>query len=171
MRGQWRPIYQALAMQQALGQQQYVIRSLSAVAAVALQPGELARALQQMDEIMSTVDLAATQQINEPLACALICYQVLQANADPRAEPMLQIAWQRLQSQAATLGDETLRRSFLENVKVNQVISALYAPHNPGIREASRIGESAAPPFRAVGAARDHWRFPAICASCGSVGI
>ena len=133
---------QALATQQALGQQQYVLRSLSALAAVALQQGELAAALQQVNEIIATVDLAATQQINEPLACALICYQVLQANADPRAEPLLQIAWQRLQSQAATIDDETLRQSFLENVQVNQAIRGLYASPKLGITEDAKLGES-----------------------------
>jgi hypothetical protein len=52
---------------------------------------------------------------------------VSHATGDPRAEPVLEIAWQRLQAQAATIDDETLRRSFLENVKVNQLIRELYA--------------------------------------------
>jgi LuxR family transcriptional regulator, maltose regulon positive regulatory protein len=37
------------------------------------------------------------------------------------------IAGQRLQAQAATIGDETLRQSFLENIKVNRLIRELYA--------------------------------------------
>jgi len=116
---------QALAAQQAHGQPQLVIQTLSEMAAVALQQGELAAALHRVNEVLAAVDLATTQEINEPLACALICYQVLQANGDARADAILQIAWQRLQTQAATIDDETLRRSFLERVKVNRTIREL----------------------------------------------
>ncbi|MFN8495020.1 MAG: tetratricopeptide repeat protein [Caldilineaceae bacterium] len=122
---------QALAAQQAYGQQHLVIRTRSEMAASALQQGDLTTALQQVEEILASVDLATTQQIHEPLACALICYQVLQVKEDARAGLVLHIAWQRLQSQAATIDDEALRRSFLENVKVNQSIRELYAIKQP----------------------------------------
>jgi hypothetical protein len=122
---------QAIVEQRSLGVQHQVIQTLSELAAFALQQGELATALQRVDEILSSVDLATTQEINEPLACALICYQVLRATGDPRAEPVLEIAWQQLQAQAATIDDETLRRSFLENVKVNRLIREFYALEKP----------------------------------------
>jgi predicted ATPase len=118
---------QALAAQQAHGQQHLVIRTLSEMAAVALAQGDLAAALSRVEEIWASVDLATTQEIREPLACGLVCYQVLQATGDPRAAPLLESVWQRLQVQAATIGDETLRQSFLEKVKVNRVISQLTA--------------------------------------------
>jgi tetratricopeptide (TPR) repeat protein len=117
---------QALAAQQAHGQQHLVIYTLSEMAASALQQGDLTTALQQVEEILASVDLATTEEVHEPLACALICYQVLQRNGDARAERVLRIAWQRLQSQVITIDDEKLRRSFLEKVEVNRTISALY---------------------------------------------
>jgi uncharacterized protein (DUF2225 family) len=104
-----------------------VIQTLSELAALALQQGELPAALQQVEELLSAVDLATIQEISEPLACLLTCYQVLQANADPRAASVLQIAWQRLQSQAATIDEKTLRRSFLEQVPVNRAIGVAFA--------------------------------------------
>jgi hypothetical protein len=116
---------QALAAQQAHGQQHLVIRTLSAMAASALQQGDLVAALQHVEAILSGVDLATTEEIHEPLACALICYQVLQSNGDARADRVLRITWQRLQSQVITIDDEKLRRSFLEKVEVNRTISAL----------------------------------------------
>lgn len=59
----------------------------------------------------------------------LILYQILSANADPRAQTVLHQAWAYVQSQAAKLDDPQLRDSFLTNVPVNRALAQLIAAH------------------------------------------
>ncbi|MDQ3249141.1 MAG: tetratricopeptide repeat protein, partial [Chloroflexota bacterium] len=132
--GAWREaqaVYQqALAIQRQLGRQPAVIETLCELARLALAQGLAADALQLVDEILAAGDLATVQGVNEPLLCDLTCYQVLQANGDVRAGGVLVAAYHRLESQAATLDDDRLRQSFLENVPVNQLIVAAYLDQN-----------------------------------------
>ncbi|MEM7539190.1 MAG: hypothetical protein AAF639_43935 [Chloroflexota bacterium] len=51
-----------------------------------------------------------------------VCYQVLKALNDARADGVLQSSYEQLQTWADGIEDEELRRSFLENVAVNQMI-------------------------------------------------
>jgi NADPH-dependent 7-cyano-7-deazaguanine reductase QueF len=46
----------------------------------------------------------------------LACYQVLQANHDPRADRILETAYTLLQERAVKITTRTLHRSFMENV-------------------------------------------------------
>ena len=62
----------------------------------------------------------------EPFRIYLTCYQVLQAVDDPRAEEILETAYEMLQERAAKIEDESLQRSFLENVPINREIIAEY---------------------------------------------
>ena len=57
-----------------------------------------------------------------PLRIYLTCYQVLQANDDPRADRVLITAYDLLQERAAKIDDELLRRSYLENVAAHREI-------------------------------------------------
>ena len=52
----------------------------------------------------------------------LTCYHVLRANQDARAEVVLREAHDLLQESAAKIGDEEMRRSFLENVAAHHEI-------------------------------------------------
>ena len=54
------------------------------------------------------------------------CYRVLSANEDPRAGEILDAAYHQLQERAATIEDEDLRRSYLENVPHHREITALW---------------------------------------------
>jgi hypothetical protein len=54
------------------------------------------------------------------------CYRVLSANGDPRAGETLDAAYHLLQERAATIEDEDLRRSYLENVPHHREIIALW---------------------------------------------
>ena len=60
----------------------------------------------------------------EPLRVYLTCYQVLQANGDPRAQDVLNTAYTLLQERAANIEDLALRRSYLENVPYHREIVA-----------------------------------------------
>ena len=56
----------------------------------------------------------------------LMCYRVLSANEDPRADGMLQFAHAQLLTLAAQF-DEDARRSFLENVPAHREIASEWA--------------------------------------------
>ena len=62
----------------------------------------------------------------EPFRIYLTCYQVLEANGDARAQEVLEKAYSLLQERAATIEDEALHRSYLENVPENREIVALW---------------------------------------------
>jgi predicted ATPase/transcriptional regulator with XRE-family HTH domain len=121
---------EALAIQRKLGQQPAVVETSCALARLALAQAQVAEAVALVDEILAGRDPDSLPDGNEPLLCALSCYQVLQANGDNRAQPLLRTAYAHLQSQAATIPDADLRRSFLENVAVNRVIWAEYHSQN-----------------------------------------
>jgi hypothetical protein len=54
------------------------------------------------------------------------CYRVLSANGDPRAGETLDAAYHLLQERAATIKDESLRCSYLENIPHHREIIALW---------------------------------------------
>ena len=91
-------------------------------------------ALTQVDEILSymednTPPRGSSHPLDgaeEPFRILLTCYQVLKANDDPRAEPILIDAYNLLNTRATNIGDEHLRDCFLNNVAVNREIVAEY---------------------------------------------
>jgi predicted ATPase/transcriptional regulator with XRE-family HTH domain len=117
---------QALAIQRELGQQHWVLETLSELARIALAQGRPAAALALVEEILAGRAASAPPRAREPLEVALVCYRVLQAAGDPRGGPVLTDAYQRLQNQAATLEDDALRQSFLGDVAVNRELRAAH---------------------------------------------
>ena len=89
---------------------------LTGLARIALAKGDLARVQTYVEEILSELDRGALIDIMEPFRAYLVCYRVLQANGDPRAEEMLSTAHRILQEQAAKIADEELRHWFVENM-------------------------------------------------------
>jgi class 3 adenylate cyclase len=101
------------------------------LARVALARGEPAQALGHVQEILGCLETYPTLESTlEPLVIYMTCYRVLRTcaglrgRADPRAREVLHAAHGLLQEQAAHIDDETLRRSFLENVVVHRQIVA-----------------------------------------------
>lgn len=62
-----------------------------------------------------------------PIRVSLMCWRLLTAWDDPRADSLLQKMAHTIQTQADNIEDQELRRSFLENVPENQEILALAA--------------------------------------------
>ena len=62
----------------------------------------------------------------EPLRACLTCTHVLRVVDDPRAEDALEAAYRLLLERAATIEDEGLRCSYLENVPFHREIIALW---------------------------------------------
>lgn len=60
-----------------------------------------------------------------PQDLLLIAYQILVANAEPRAQAVLRQAWNYVQEQAAKIDDPRLRETFLTNVPANRELARL----------------------------------------------
>jgi tetratricopeptide (TPR) repeat protein len=97
------------------------VEPLAGLARVALAQNNPMKALAYVKEFMPLLDTA-----DDPYQEYLTCYHVLQANNDPRADEILNTAYRLLQENASSLSDEESRTSFLENVKVNREIVALW---------------------------------------------
>ncbi len=110
-----------------LDTQPSAVLSLSGLARVVLALGDLALAQRQAEEILAHLETGTLKGAKEPLLeIYLACYQVLRVKGDPRAEEVVIAAYDLLQEQAVSIGDETLERSFLENVAVHQKIVAAH---------------------------------------------
>lgn len=116
----------AADLRRALGANALLAESLAGMARVALARADAQRAQAILEEIlrlMETTDLA--EGADEPFLVRWVCYQVLRANQDPRADAFLCASYDLLQQTAARVDDEDLRRSFLENVAAHrQIVSA-----------------------------------------------
>jgi hypothetical protein len=86
-----------------------------------------AGALAHVGEILAYIEAhPALEGTLEPLRIYLTCTEVLRAVDDPRAEEVREAAYRLLQERAATIEDEGLRRSYLENVPYHREIVTLW---------------------------------------------
>jgi hypothetical protein len=111
---------QAILMRRALGVPSRVMEPLAGLARVALAQGDTSSALNYGEEILAYLETGSLAGTDAPFWIYLTCYRVLQAHQDSRAPVILQMAHRLLQARAATIGDERLRRSFLENVPAHR---------------------------------------------------
>ncbi len=131
---------QALDLRRGLGQASLAMESLAGLAELALARGDLSQARAHAEEIVRHLDSGTLDGAEEPLWVLLTCYRVLRAAHDPRAGRMLRTAHGLLQEQAAQIGGDDLRRSFLEGVVVHREIAAAYR-NLPAIRGAAEEAE------------------------------
>jgi tetratricopeptide (TPR) repeat protein len=114
---------QALALQRELGQANLAMEPLAGLARVSLAQGDLAQARAHVAEILAHLEGHTLDGTDEPLRVYLTCYRVLCAAQDARAQEILATAHRLLRERAARIGNEELRRSFLENVAVHREIA------------------------------------------------
>jgi adenylate cyclase len=100
----------------------YTKQAQAGLADIALAQGNLAGAQAPLNEIVNYLKTRSVSSIDEIFWIYLTCYRILQASSDLRARPTLQAAHTLLQEIAATIDDESLRISFLKNVRVNREI-------------------------------------------------
>ncbi len=117
---------EALDIRRALGQDNLAMDSLAGLARVCLARGEPPQAQGYVEEILRFAHGGGLAGTEEPLWVYLTCYQVLEANQDPRARSLLAEAFRVLQERAAHFPDEETRRRFLENVAVHREIVAAW---------------------------------------------
>jgi hypothetical protein len=109
-------------MRQDLGQPHLAMESLAGLARVSLVRGDLVRAQQQVEEILGYLETGTLDGTEEIFWIYLTCYRVLKANQDPRAQDILNTAHRLLQERAANIGQEGLRRMFLEGIGTHRKV-------------------------------------------------
>lgn len=123
----------ALEIRRETNQASLAVEVTAGLARVSLAEGNLARAQAQIEEILDFINTPGTESgpalagATDPFEIYLTCYHVLHATHDPRAREVLQTAHELLQQLAATIDDESLRRTFFEAMSVRREIRATYA--------------------------------------------
>ena len=123
---------QALSIRREMGEDHMVIESLAGLARACLAQGDLAAARDSIEEILGYLEDHTVEGTDEPLRIYLTIYLVQQATQDSRAVETLETAHHLLQTQAARIDDEDLRRSFLENVPAHREIVRLWQSSRAG---------------------------------------
>lgn len=97
------------------------------LAALDLAQGDVTAALRAIEPVLSHFATTTFATGQRPQELLLIAYEILVANADPRATSVLRQAWRYVQEQAAKIDDVRLRESFLTQVPVNRDLARLVA--------------------------------------------
>ena len=107
----------SIHIREELGQPGLAMEPTAGLVQVALDTGDLARALQHTDEILTFLAGGGMLEgVEEPLRIYLACYQALEQGKDPRAREILEAAVQLLEAQVSRFGDEAARRMYVQNV-------------------------------------------------------
>jgi len=111
---------QSIIIRKEMGQNHLISEPQAGLARVAMKEGKLDEALKYVEQIMDYLKDHNLDGIDEPMRIYLTCYQVLQANRDPRAEEILRQAHGILMERAGKITDVAMRQSYLENVAANR---------------------------------------------------
>jgi len=117
----------ALEIRTELGVADLILAAREGMARAALAAGDLAHANEQIRPLLPQLATDSVEGLsNESCRIYLTCYRVLQVRGDPHALEILALGYKRLCRQAAKIGDEAQRRSFLENVPANRELVAAF---------------------------------------------
>ena len=138
---------EALSLRREVGQHNLAMEALAGMARVFLAQGDGARARSCAEEILDYVENNTLDGTDEPFHVYLTCYRALCACQDPRAEQVLLVAYNRLQTLAGGIEEQGLRRVFLQNVASHREIVATYREIQ-GDRVTVRLPRADAPTTR-----------------------
>lgn len=114
---------EAADIRHSLGDHNLENESIAGLARVALAQGQPAEALALVEKVLAYLaGEGGLYGSSEAFAVYLTCYQVLQECGDERAGEVLATAQAALLERAARIGDEKMRRSFLEKVPHHRAI-------------------------------------------------
>lgn len=116
---------QALTLSQESQQVTDELLCQTYLAAVTLGRGDATAALVAVEPLLATFATVPFSPQQRPQDLLLIAYQILVANAEPRAQAVLRQAWNYVQEQAAKIDDPRLRETFLTNVPANRELARL----------------------------------------------
>jgi len=115
-------LQKAASIRQELGEHSLAMETLACLTRAYLAQGDSDSALACAEEILDYLKENTLDGADEPFKVYLTCYRALRANEDSRAQDVLAEAHRLLQERAAKIGDEELRRSFLENVTAHREV-------------------------------------------------
>jgi tetratricopeptide (TPR) repeat protein len=92
------------------------------LAEVALHEGNVKEAINQIEHTLEFLKDHLPNGTDEPMRIYLTCYQVLQANDDPRADDILTQAHTLLMERADKIIDDAMCISYLKNVAANREV-------------------------------------------------
>ena len=84
--------------------------------------GALEKTDPQLIDILSRLESASLDGLEDPFNTFWICFRLLQSIEDIRAMPLLQKARTLLLERAAKIPDDTSRHSFLNNIPEHRLI-------------------------------------------------
>ena len=99
-----------------------LISTQAALANILRIQGDLGRAMSYVEDVLVFLEDHPFDGSHLPFWRHLLCYRVLKAVKDPRGPAVLNTAHTLLQNLAARIGDDDLRRSYLENMVINREI-------------------------------------------------
>ena len=108
------------------------------LARTALAQGNAAKAFQVVEQLLEKSAYRGAADFGRDIE--LTCHLVLAAVGDARAAEWLQVAHTKLQVEAATITDATLRRSFLANIPEHREIEAAWAAWQRSSGGAADVG-------------------------------
>jgi len=118
---------ESLAIRQELDQPYLAMEVIAGLARAALAHDDLETALGHANEIASYLtDGGSLQRTWEPLRIYLTCYQVFQLARDPKAEEILETAFNLLQEQASQIHDPAYRGLFLKDIPWHREITRVW---------------------------------------------
>lgn len=131
---------QAIQLRKTLGQSDQMLEPLAGLAAVYLNQDQPRQALTFVEQILPQLKRLTMAAIVDPMRILWICYQVLATNHDLRATDVLTTAFAAIESRAAKIPDERLRKYYCENVVIHRQILNAHASV-PGERHTERADQ------------------------------
>lgn len=119
---------EALAVRQELDQPHLVPEVLAGLARTRQDQGDLPGARALVEQILASLDTPGIDGSEEPVRVYGTCVDILRAAGDARAEGVLARGLELLIARAARITDETVRRSFLENVPAHRALGQAARP-------------------------------------------
>jgi len=117
------------AMLLEMGSASPALESLAGLAEADLARGDLPGALASVEQLLAQEAAGVSLDgVEEPMRVRWVCWRVLSAVGDARAQPLLESALEDLARQARRIDDERLRDSFLRRVPAHQALLAAGAP-------------------------------------------
>jgi class 3 adenylate cyclase/tetratricopeptide (TPR) repeat protein len=111
----------ALQLRNELGQRALVLEALAGLARVALDQSDIGRARLIVDSILAELGKTDLEAMDEPVEVHMTCFRVLHLNQDlQRANELLELAYQLMQSRAQKIGDVERRRNYLEKIPTHR---------------------------------------------------
>jgi serine/threonine protein kinase/tetratricopeptide (TPR) repeat protein len=118
---------QALILREELAQRHLVMECRAGLARVSMAQDNLEQAQRQVNEILHYLETGTLDGTVDPLRVYLTCYQALRDTEPSHAREILTTAYDLLQERAWQIEDESLRRSYLEDVAAHREIAKEYA--------------------------------------------